>query len=469
MKRRLITNKSENTNQIVLNKLVHNMSKLIRNETLNGIEYFAVPSITITEGVWNGVLYTNEELAKFPDAWNGVPVTNGHPETDEGTPMQANTPEMLEKFQIGLVLNTVYTDKKLKSELWLNKQQLADKAPKVLENLENEVDTDVSTGLYTEDLVGAGEFNGITYNSKAVNYRPDHLAILTDETGACSWDDGAGMVRNKKNEESTFKLLFNKFAKKFGFKKNELSQEDTRCQIRTLLYDKYGREDIWIYICATFNDYVIFELDADNACSYHKISYQKDASDVVSLVGESVEVLLKTEYVHKNNNKQKETVMDRAEQVLALIANKANQWVDGDKEFLTGLEDAQFAKITAEVKPVENKEVPKEAPKENKEIETPKEVTVNSFLESAPAEIKAVLTSSLKMQADAKSAIVEKLVANEKVDFSKEQLDAKSLEELNILSKMVVVPVDYSGNGTNPTPKTNASDETPDMADLWED
>jgi hypothetical protein len=50
--------------------LVSNLVGLVRNEILEGRPYLAVPMVMMKEGVLNGsdgpLLYTSEELAKFP-------------------------------------------------------------------------------------------------------------------------------------------------------------------------------------------------------------------------------------------------------------------------------------------------------------------------------------------------------------------------------------------------------------------
>lgn len=173
-----------------------NISDLVREETLDNEQYMVVPCILINEGVWNGVMYPASELSKHVEAWNGRPLVLGHP-TVNGKPVTANSKKVKETKEIGLVLNTAWdpTMKALKAEAWINKAKCKIRAPKVLEKLENEEQIDVSTGLFTDDDMRANEFNGKSYECVALNHRPDHLAILPDSKGACSWNDGAGLCR----------------------------------------------------------------------------------------------------------------------------------------------------------------------------------------------------------------------------------------------------------------------------------
>ena len=54
---------------------------------------------------------------------------------------------------------------------------------------------EVSTGLFTENEEVHGEFRGKPYIAVARNYRPDHLAWLPDQIGACSLAAGCGTLK----------------------------------------------------------------------------------------------------------------------------------------------------------------------------------------------------------------------------------------------------------------------------------
>ena len=44
-----------------------------------------------------------------------------------------------------------------------------------------------------------GNYMGKSYTYIAKNYRPDHLAVLPDNSGACSISDGCGVLVNQRN------------------------------------------------------------------------------------------------------------------------------------------------------------------------------------------------------------------------------------------------------------------------------
>ena len=78
---------------------------------------------------------------------------------------------------------------------------------------------EVSTGLFTENVQANGVFGGKAYHAIATNYRPDHLAILPDQIGACSIEDGAGLLRvNVKNRDEMQIVLHS-----MGIGNNEVS------------------------------------------------------------------------------------------------------------------------------------------------------------------------------------------------------------------------------------------------------
>lgn len=169
-----------------------------RHETLEGRDHLVVPVVMIREGVLNGALLTREEFGAFPAAWDGRPVPVLHPE-DSGEPISANSPRVLERT-IGKLFQTHVEGDKLKAEAWIDvqKAQALGFGP-MLETLEaGTPGMEVSTGYFSDSEPAEGEFNGRPYTEIHRNIRPDHLALLPGEIGACSWADGCGVRANKR-------------------------------------------------------------------------------------------------------------------------------------------------------------------------------------------------------------------------------------------------------------------------------
>jgi hypothetical protein len=170
------------------------MSDMIRWEVLEGTKYIVAPAIFMTEGVHNNVYYSSEELGKFPESWNGRPVVVYHP-TEDGAPVTASQPHLQEKQTIGKTFNCNFDSGKLKGEVWIDPVKADEVDKDVMLALNAGKHLEVSIGVFTEDDLLVGNWQKEKYNAVAHNFRPDHLAVLPKQKGACSWSDGAGMPR----------------------------------------------------------------------------------------------------------------------------------------------------------------------------------------------------------------------------------------------------------------------------------
>ncbi len=166
--------------------------------------YLVVPVNMIVPGVLPGshgpLFYPPEENVRSPHDWNGMPVVVYHPLVN-GTPVSARTPEVWDSHEIGRVYNATASpaDPVLRSEAWLDIEDANRVDPRVVLDIEAGRDIEVSTGLgLDEEPAEEGTvFNGVSYRATARNYRPDHLAILPDQKGACSLKDGCGIRLNQ--------------------------------------------------------------------------------------------------------------------------------------------------------------------------------------------------------------------------------------------------------------------------------
>ena len=172
-------------------------SSKVRKETLDGRKYFVAPLTMIVPGVLNGskgaLYYPPEEIRKNHDAWNYIPIVVEHP-THNGVPVSGRTPRVIQNSGIGHVFNTRITASgKLAAEGWFDAEKTKQVSPQVYQALLNGQPIELSTGLFTKNERYKGEFNGKPYDFIAREYRPDHLAILPGEEGACSLKDGCGV------------------------------------------------------------------------------------------------------------------------------------------------------------------------------------------------------------------------------------------------------------------------------------
>lgn len=501
--------------------LKHLMSSLIHKDQIDGEDYYVVPTVLMVEGVHTGLdgeatYYPNEQLAKFPEAWNGRPVVVTHPDLN-GHPVTASSPEMIERQTVGTLFNCTYKDNKLKGESWIKIDKCQMLSPEIMDMLQKNLPIEVSTGVYIEKDMEKGVWNSESYDTTAFNYRPDHLALLPGETGACSWQDGAGMPRlNQKGGSSAVKdnsiiALVKGLMNAVGIKTKEGSLnalELSHEAIRRAISEKVnkdspgGADEIGPYIVDVFDEYVIYENDSKT----WKQAYSIDATEDASLTGNAIEVKREVSYVpvkattnlQKKENKKGGPDMDRKEKVDSLITS--GSWGEDDREFLTELKDVQFEKVEKLVQN-QNKEEKKdkkdevtldgllkadpsddesEATKvarvaynkaiageessdkdEAKDKEDEKPQTVEEFINNAPGEMKDTLGRAYKRDKKIKEDLVKSLIDNKRNEFSKEDLETKSLAELESLVKLGQIEVDFSGK--NPD-VSDDDDKAPEMA-----
>lgn len=180
--------------------LVANLAGRVRRERYQGRLYIVAPITLIQPGVLNGsqgpILYELPDIRLSVDAWNGVPLLLGHPTFGR----LGSDADVLESTGLGFVSNAKVT-KRLIAEGWFDVELVRKRNRELLQQIEAGKAVEVSTGLKVavEHQSGVDD-RGRAYNRIARNYRPDHLAVLVGQTGACSIDDGCG-INNERIEE----------------------------------------------------------------------------------------------------------------------------------------------------------------------------------------------------------------------------------------------------------------------------
>ncbi len=344
-------------------KLVFNLagrrSGKLRREQLEGRTHLVVPCTMLVEGVVEGsggpLLYLNEESGKDLDAWNHMPVVVYHPKK-EGNLTSAKHPDVVNTSKIGVLFNTTL-DGKLNTEVWCDEERTKEVDPRVHEAIVNEQPMEVSTGLGMDIEPTAGEFNGKKYKGIARNYRPDHLAILPDQKGACSIADGAGLYANSSVEKPTENELW--IGNEAGTAVvNDKSLQQTMSQVAQALYEKFQKPGYsWNgWVEDVFDGYVVYYTDR----KLWSVNY-KTTDGKVEISGEPTEVVRVVQYkkvsgdVIGNSESwqfvpyQEKSPMaapagfDKKAHVTSLIGNG---WTEEDRAFLEGLPDEKLAKVT---------------------------------------------------------------------------------------------------------------------------
>lgn len=161
-----------------------------------GRTWLVVNGIPLVEGVLNGRFVPADEFGAFVNDWNDLPVVLRHPKQNGGSARVVNPDVPV----VGRFYNSRLDAKRLAGEYWLDKQSLKDAGTDgeiILNLISRNLPIETSTGYWSESMPEAGKFNGKDYNSTDRNIHPDHIALLSDEIGACSIKDGCGMNRNQ--------------------------------------------------------------------------------------------------------------------------------------------------------------------------------------------------------------------------------------------------------------------------------
>lgn len=191
-------------------RLTLNSAK-VRRATYNGRDYLVAPLTLIVPGVLPGskgpLYYPLEEIKANYTEWDWIPIVVNHP-YELGQHVWATNPKLnlkiLEKSGIGFLLKTNTKGGKLRSEGWFDIEHTQRIEPRIYEALITNTPIELSTGLGTTDeqVTGNCPSTGRPYLSIARNYRPDHLAVLPDQVGACSLNDGCGVLVNQTQTSS---------------------------------------------------------------------------------------------------------------------------------------------------------------------------------------------------------------------------------------------------------------------------
>lgn len=468
-----------------LQRVVSNVAApKVRRDSMEGREYLVVPMVMLTEGVHAGscgpLYYPGDELAKTPAVWNHKPIVVYHPQIN-GVGVSACDPDILTSRKVGVIMGARYEKGKLKAEAWLEESRVQKVDDRIAAALQANAMMEVSTGLFTDNEGPGGEWNGEQYAAIARNFRPDHLAILPDQKGACSIDDGAGLLRlNQAASGGTG--VFADAARAFlrVFAENAQSHNQIWRQLSDMLSAKFRADDPRPYVEDVFDGFFIYSQATTKGSKLWKVEYALDGDAVKVKNWAPVEVVRATEYRTAAGgdyvgNQTKEKKMDKDKLVAEVIKNSAGVWTDEDKTFLTGLSEEKLKKLAEPVKnaaapakvesaPAAPAKAPEPAPAKAPTQEAPaanKAATVEEYIANAPEGVRDMLAAGLAAHRAEKAKLVAAIVANKACRFTAAQLEVKGLEELKLLAELAAqpaaAPATYAGAGPAAQPTTNAA------------
>lgn len=378
-----------------------------RYETFEGKKHLVVPVIALKEGVVNGLFVPGEEL-QWAHAWNGVPVPIGHPEVN-GMPVSANSPQLLEKHNVGRMFNARFEDNALKGELWidvLKAEALGQHA--LIKRLQNGTPVEVSTAYWSEDDFTSGNFNGREYYAVSRKLRPDHLAVLPNEQGACSWADGCGTPRVHHDQGSgngAIAKALGVLAAAVGINLNGNSEETNM-----------GKEQLIKLLVNSKNT-----------------NWTKDDKETLEAMDEGV--LAKMLPVEEPEGQH---------------ANSAGDGKEGPKG--DGKQEPEGAQPNANGTKTDGDNGAGGAGHKANGEGQPQDL--DAYLATLPEPVRATVQSAMKAQADRKAKLVDGLDKNEACKFNKDRLNAMALEDLEVLAESFATAAptgtDYSGRDGAP-------------------
>lgn len=437
----------------------------IRREMHQGREHLVIPAVMMVEGVHHGsagkLLHLAGEFGRIPGAWNGIPVVVSHPEDSSGNYISANSPDVIELEKVGTVFNTI-SNGKLKAEAWIDEEKCRQVSPEALAYINQGRPLEVSAGIFTDDDPVLGEWHGETYVAIARNHRPDHLALLPGETGACSWADGCGIRANQQKEgDNDVKdlLVTMKELARQGFsiiQNNTQGYKETCNKIQSKL-DAMDTDVKFHYLDDVFSeeekDFFVYRVELNGERTFYQRDYQINEDESIEFTGEPIQVIVKKTYEPIQANTAKGGIKTMAkdkgkpcctEQVNLIVQSKHTRFEEGDREWLETLEEKSIIKLL----PIEPE--PTKPPQVNKEqaIEVLKEQlkTPEQFIELLPAEMQDQMKSGLALHKAKREKLIGHITTNSKA-FTAEELKAKDTSELEKLANLAKAPVDYSAMG----------------------
>jgi hypothetical protein len=300
--------------------------------------------------VMNGMLYPGEQLAAGAPSLEGKPAPAGHPKDDAGRYISANSGDALLSSYAGAVCKNVrHEGGRTLYDVVVNEAQAKahPDGAKLVERLDaamngtNAAPIHVSTGLYCKAITANGESLGKKYSRVATDIVYDHSAILLNEEGAGTPEQGVGMFLNAAGETVAVESVavgdaFDRrdeglrgWLRKLLGNESELSFE----QIRDGLYRGLA-EGAWVR--EVFARYAIW---ADGTGKLYRQDYTVSSDGSVAFSGTAQEVREEREY-EPVNNLQKDAMKD----MLIAALNSAGITTEG-------LSDAQLlAAYNAHVK-----------------------------------------------------------------------------------------------------------------------
>ncbi|EKQ7272680.1 TPA: DUF2213 domain-containing protein [Klebsiella pneumoniae] len=196
---------------------VVNSASNITTETIDDKPHIVVRGITpvVDDIVMNRKLYPAAEIEKAYNTLERNPMPLGHPKVD-GKHVSARDVRAVNEYHVGAWLQNVsHKDGKVTGDMYVNRQyaESSEKGKRLINRLDemiagtNSEPIHISTGLLYSGIAANGESKGKKYNEIATNMMFDHVAVLLDEPGAGTPEEGVGIFVNAEGDELEIEVV----------------------------------------------------------------------------------------------------------------------------------------------------------------------------------------------------------------------------------------------------------------------
>lgn len=316
----------------------------------------------IDDIVMNSRLYPADQLKAAAATLEGKPAPAGHPKNSAGQAISALNGEALASAWIGsYIRNARHEAGRTIADVVVNEAQARahPDGAKLIERLDaaiagnNAEPIHVSTGLMMDPIIANGESRGKKYSSIVTNIRYDHLAILLNEQGAATPDQGVGMFLNAAGEsEQVEEVIINTEPEDLrtrglmGWIKRLIGNESDMSfdQISDKLRDALPANS---WLREVYSKYVIYVTETPGRdAAYYRQDYAIDSAGSVSLLGSPVEVTRRVEYKPVETNTER---TDAVKQSIVAALNAAGiQTESMDESALLSAYNALITKPAAD-------------------------------------------------------------------------------------------------------------------------
>ena len=335
-KQAFVVNSTSDATSTRVNVRVAVNAASIRREQHNGREHIVVPSFTLPDGiVMNKGMYPKDEIDKAYAGLEGTLAPLSHPMVD-GDYVSARQPEAINAYHVGAWnRNVKRVGNRVAIEKWIDVEfaKNSESGRALLSAIDKGEPIHTSTGIFLEREMTP---NADGYEWIARNMTFDHDALLLNEQGAATPEDGVGMMVNK-----TF--VINSVVTNDD-EALDNSYGDKLAILSEAVKERFATTDSYAYV-QDFDDRALVYCTPEGMYS---IDYHFEGDNPI-LTGEVRSVVAETSYKVKTNS-----VMSRLRFMLEYFSTKTKQPVvanvieetsDMKPEELQAALDAQAEKL----------------------------------------------------------------------------------------------------------------------------